>query len=306
MRGCPRSFLLISRASYLGEGGVKRNWLCKIEWAPRLLTFQCVFRFLNRQFRLPITIETDKQSMSSSFAAARNSSYIYHEKLTNQMWDNHGAYRQGHSPDKKILWNYIKHCKKDTIDIGTLWDNIPGELLTEPRQRAELLKDQFQSVFNTPPMLKHLCQQFSSNPIQIWHMPGVLDVHQPEPCFTYRQGHSPDKKILWNYIKHCKKDTIDIGTLWDNIPGELLTEPRQRAELLKDQFQSVFNTPPMLKHLCQQTPWQTPHPGSEPTWIQKRIVLRNPTHPVCTGAAHQHSPRQASRCCSGGFLDGIW
>ena len=53
-------------------------------------------------------------------------------------------------------------------------------------------------------------------------------------------------------------------------------------------------------------PWQTPHPRPQPTWIQKRIVLRNPTHPVCTGAPHQHNPRQASRCYSDGFLEGVW
>ena len=64
----------------------------------------------------------------------------------------------------------------------------------------------------------------------------------------------PYKKTLWNYIKHCKKDFIGVGTLLDNTSGELLTEPRRKAELLNDQFQSVFsrNTPLMLKHLCQQ------------------------------------------------------
>ena len=64
----------------------------------------------------------------------------------------------------------------------------------------------------------------------------------------------PDKKTPWNCIKHCKKDPIGVGTLRDNTSGELLTEPRRKAELLNDQFQSVFsrNTPLMLKHLCQQ------------------------------------------------------
>ena len=32
--------------------------------------------------------------------------------------------------DKKTLWNYIKHCKKDFICVGTLRDNTSGELLT--------------------------------------------------------------------------------------------------------------------------------------------------------------------------------
>ena len=64
----------------------------------------------------------------------------------------------------------------------------------------------------------------------------------------------PDKKTLWNYINHCKKDSIGVGMLRNNTSGELLTEPRQKAELLNDQFQSVFsrNDPLMLKRLCQQ------------------------------------------------------
>ena len=64
----------------------------------------------------------------------------------------------------------------------------------------------------------------------------------------------PDKKTIWNYIKYCKKDLIGIGTLRDNISGELLTEPTRKGELLNDQFQSVFtcNTPLMINHRCQQ------------------------------------------------------
>ena len=64
----------------------------------------------------------------------------------------------------------------------------------------------------------------------------------------------PDKKTIWNYIKHCKKDSIGIGTLPVNISGELLTEPTRKGELLNDQFQSVFtrNTPLMINHRCQQ------------------------------------------------------
>ena len=62
------------------------------------------------------------------------------------------------------------------------------------------------------------------------------------------------KKILWNYVKNCKKDSIGVASLRNCKTGELLTEAKDKAEVLNDQFQSVFSrcTPLALGQLCAQ------------------------------------------------------
>ena len=62
------------------------------------------------------------------------------------------------------------------------------------------------------------------------------------------------KKTLWNYIKHCMKDSIGVAPLRNTSSGKLHSEPREKAELLNKQFQSVFsqNNPLCLKHLAER------------------------------------------------------
>ena len=49
-----------------------------------------------------------------------------------------------------------------------------------------------------------------------------------------------NKKTLWNYIKHCKKDSIGVASLRNRETGEMCTEPTAKAELLNKQLQSLF------------------------------------------------------------------
>ena len=63
------------------------------------------------------------------------------------------------------------------------------------------------------------------------------------------------KKTLWNYIKNCKKDSIGLASLRNSKTAELLTEAKDKAKVLNDQFQSVLSccTPLALGQLCAQT-----------------------------------------------------
>ena len=61
-----------------------------------------------------------------------------------------------------------------------------------------------------------------------------------------------EKKTLWNYIKHYKKDSNGVSPLKNTSSGTLHSEPREKAELLNKQFQSVFsqNNPLYFEHLA--------------------------------------------------------
>ena len=61
-------------------------------------------------------------------------------------------------------------------------------------------------------------------------------------------------KRFWTYIKNRKTDFNGIAPL--KVNGKLFTEPKARAEVLNDQFQSVFTreTPPNLTPPRQQSP----------------------------------------------------
>ena len=60
-------------------------------------------------------------------------------------------------------------------------------------------------------------------------------------------------KRFWTYVKNRKTDFIGIAPL--KVNGKLFTEPKARAEVLNDQFQSVFTreTPPNLTPPRQQS-----------------------------------------------------
>ena len=81
---------------------------------------------------------------------------------------------------------------------------------------------------------------------------------------SYSQQKNQDpknrKKTLWNYVKKCKKDSIGVASLRNCKTGELLTEAKDKAEVLNDQFQSVFSrcTPLALGQLCAQFAWLLP------------------------------------------------
>ena len=65
------------------------------------------------------------------------------------------------------------------------------------------------------------------------------------PAASTTRDEQESKKTLWNYIRHCKKDSICVALLRDTTTGTMHTEPKDKAELLNLQFQSVFskNTP---------------------------------------------------------------
>lgn len=49
-----------------------------------------------------------------------------------------------------------------------------------------------------------------------------------------------NSKIFWKYIKSRKQDMMGISTLKNN--GELAESSQQKAEMLNNQFTSVFTT----------------------------------------------------------------
>ena len=58
-----------------------------------------------------------------------------------------------------------------------------------------------------------------------------------ENLLTESENNSHNKK-LWNFIKHKKKDSVDIAPLKEN--GVLKDSPKEKAEILNAQFNSVF------------------------------------------------------------------
>ena len=47
-------------------------------------------------------------------------------------------------------------------------------------------------------------------------------------------------KKLWTFIKHKKTDSVDVAPLKEN--GLLKDSPKDQAEILNNQFSSVFTT----------------------------------------------------------------
>ena len=61
-----------------------------------------------------------------------------------------------------------------------------------------------------------------------------------------------NKKKLYQYIKHCKQDSIGVAPIRDPSTGKLETEPQKKAQLLNNQFFSVFSamSPVSLARTC--------------------------------------------------------
>jgi hypothetical protein len=83
-----------------------------------------------------------------------------------------------------------------------------------------------------------------------------------EDLVTPVQGentHTTSKKF-WTYIKHCKKDNSGVAPL-KNRDGHLEDNPQGKAQILNEQFCSVFShrNPPLLKQLCRES-LQSPFP----------------------------------------------
>jgi hypothetical protein len=72
-------------------------------------------------------------------------------------------------------------------------------------------------------------------------------------------------KRFWTFIKHKKQEARGVAPLRQN--GKLVHNTQQKATVLNEQFQSVFNksTPLGLKHICQKAlNFCTPDNGAKP------------------------------------------
>ena len=80
----------------------------------------------------------------------------------------------------------------------------------------------------------------------------VRDIMLPSSDGENDPGDS--KKKLYNYIKHCKKDSIGVAPILNTETGKIETDPKIKAELLNKQFHSVFSqvVPLSLSRLCKK------------------------------------------------------
>ena len=86
----------------------------------------------------------------------------------------------------------------------------------------------------------------------------ISDIVTPQPEDDHSRAST---KRFWTFIKHKKKDNSSITALQDK--GILHTEPKQKADILNQQFQSVFT---------EKTPI------SRETFIQENFIKEQP-HP---------------------------
>ena len=65
----------------------------------------------------------------------------------------------------------------------------------------------------------------------------------PKPPGGKPSNPSPDdkKKKLYQHLKHAKQDSIGVAPIRNPTTGELETEPQKKAQLLNNQFFSVFS-----------------------------------------------------------------
>ena len=64
----------------------------------------------------------------------------------------------------------------------------------------------------------------------------------------------PESKKLYQYIKHCKQDSIGVAPIRDTKTGNLETDAKKKAQLLNNQFFSAFSKiiPLSLSNLCSR------------------------------------------------------
>ena len=74
---------------------------------------------------------------------------------------SHAAEDRKDPPDRKKLYQYIKHCKQDSIGVAPIRDTKSGNLETDPKKKAQLLNNQFFSAFSRiiPLSLSNLCSK---------------------------------------------------------------------------------------------------------------------------------------------------
>ena len=116
--------------------------------------------------------------------ACRNAHSDYVRSLVNENSNN------------KKLWNYIKSKKTENVGIADL--NSGSKILTDPKEKANLLNNQFSSVFSTP----------DNKPT----IPEVTTVPEIDPILVSRAG---VLKLLLGIKEHK-------ATGPDGIPGNLL------------------------------------------------------------------------------------
>ena len=225
---------------------------------------------------------------------------------------------------KKTLWNYVKNCKKDSIGVASLRNCKTGELLTEAKDKAEVLNDQFQSVFSrcTPLALGQLCAQAARLLPQAM-TPG-LQRYPAMPDFTISTNGI--KKMLATLKPHkaagpdCIRPLI-LKELRDTIAPILqviFTRSFKTGKLPSDWKKA--NVVPVFKKGSKQLPvnyrpvsltciccklmehiivsqiprWQQ-HPQQEPAWLQTRSVLWDATCWVCAWAPPRYHQGRSSR-----------
>ena len=82
--------------------------------------------------------------------------------------------------------------------------------------------------------VKHRIQKLFSQ--EYWaYINGILF-----PAANEAKDSNENKKTLWNYVKHCKKDSIYVAPLRNPSTGILESEPIGKAQLLNEQFKSVL------------------------------------------------------------------
>jgi len=61
-----------------------------------------------------------------------------------------------------------------------------------------------------------------------------------ESIISPMQEENTSRKRFWTFIKHRRVDNNSVGTLKEN--GEMISDPKDKADTLNRQFESVFTT----------------------------------------------------------------
>lgn len=120
-------------------------------------------RLLRKQEKLYCRMK--KETTASTTKAFKELKQVTQRKLRRAYWDHvekvitpEGGEHEGKGSKK--FWSYIKHCKRDSTGIAPLV-NKEGHLESSPEGKAELLNNQFCSVFSkaVPLSLAQICKK---------------------------------------------------------------------------------------------------------------------------------------------------
>ena len=89
------------------------------------------------------------------------------------------------------------------------------------------------------------------------------------PMEDERKNHSGLERF-WIFIKHCRSDTVGINSL--DVNGQEVSAPDQIANILNEQFQSVFTTEIVVQE--DLLPPNSPHPSMPDIDITESGVLK--------------------------------